>query len=90
MTLSEFFSKEHGSQSRMAKTMGIPAPMLSQWASGDRPVPAARCAALVAATNNEVMRWDLRPKDWHVIWPELIGTEGAPAVEASASPEAQG
>jgi len=24
--------------------------------------------------------WDLRPDDWHRIWPELIGTEGAPAI----------
>jgi hypothetical protein len=28
-----------------------------------------------------VRRWDLRPGDWHRIWPELVGTEGAPAVE---------
>lgn len=25
-----------------------------------------------------VERWHLRPKDWHVIWPELVGTKGAP------------
>jgi hypothetical protein len=25
-----------------------------------------------------VARWDLRPDDWHRIWPELIGAEGAP------------
>lgn len=29
-----------------------------------------------------VRRWDLRPDDWHRIWPELIGAEGAPAVPA--------
>lgn len=28
-----------------------------------------------------VRRWDLRPDDWHRIWPELIGTEGAPTPE---------
>lgn len=27
-----------------------------------------------------VRRWDLRPDDWHRIWPELIGAEGAPGV----------
>ena len=26
--------------------------------------------------------WDLRPEDWWRIWPELIGTDGAPAVPA--------
>jgi hypothetical protein len=24
--------------------------------------------------------WDLRPDDWHRIWPELVGAEGAPGV----------
>lgn len=28
--------------------------------------------------------WDLRPDDWHRIWPELIGTEGAPPVASEA------
>lgn len=33
---------------------------------------------LEKATAGEVTRRDLRPKDWHLIWPELIGPEGAP------------
>lgn len=28
--------------------------------------------------------WDLRPDDWHRIWPELIGTEGSPDVKEAA------
>lgn len=28
----------------------------------------------------QVRRWDLRPADWHRIWPELIGAEGAPVL----------
>lgn len=47
-------------------------------------VPTQYCAAIERATNGAVRRWDLRPDDWHLIWPELVGTEGAPAV-----PEAQ-
>ena len=35
------------------------------------------------ATAGAVRRWDLRPDDWHRIWPELIDTEGAPAVPAA-------
>ena len=27
--------------------------------------------------------WDLRPNDWHRIWPELIGADGAPEVAAT-------
>lgn len=35
--------------------------------------------------------WDLRPNDWHQIWPELIGADGAPEapVTAATATEAQ-
>lgn len=32
----------------------------------------------------DALLWDLRPNDWHVIWPELIGTEGSPEPKAEA------
>lgn len=43
------------------------------------------CSALLASllerhTAGKVMRWDMRPADWHLIWPELIGRPGAPEV----------
>lgn len=44
--------------------------------------------ALEAATDGAVRRWDLRPDDWHGIWPELIGAEGAPAVPAEETRDA--
>jgi DNA-binding transcriptional regulator YdaS (Cro superfamily) len=78
MTLSDFFAQEHGSQSRLAKSMQIAAPMLSQWASGSRPIPMERCTDIERATGGAVMRWDLRPDDWNRMWPELIGADGAP------------
>lgn len=24
--------------------------------------------------------WELRPKDWHVIWPELVNADGSPPI----------
>lgn len=41
--------------------------------------------ALDLATDGQVRRWDTRPDDWHLIWPELIGAEGAPAVPTPAA-----
>lgn len=38
----------------------------------------ALCTSIEKATDGQVKRWDLRPKDWHLIWPELIDTAGAP------------
>ncbi|SEL13142.1 DNA-binding transcriptional regulator Cro [Roseateles sp. YR242] len=71
MHLSDFFAQEHGAQAKLAKATGIPAPLLSQWASEDRPVPPVRCVEIERATGGAVTRRDLRPKDWREIWPEL-------------------
>lgn len=38
------------------------------------------CTQLEIASGRAVRRWNLRPHDWHRIWPELIGAEGAPVV----------
>lgn len=73
-----------GSQTALAEAIGVKQPTISEWARGGRPVPIERCVDIERATSREVMRWDLRPADWHRIWPELIGQEGAPAVAALA------
>lgn len=69
-----------GGPTLMARRLGVSVPTVSQWASGGRPVPVERCFDVERATNGAVRRWDLRPDDWHRIWPELIGTDGAPAI----------
>lgn len=33
-----------------------------------------------AKLDGALMRWDLCPNKWHLIWPEFIGKRGAPAV----------
>ena len=57
---------------------------IRQWQHGyeDRVPSPENCTAIEQATAGKVMRWDLRPEDWPRIWPELIGREGAPAIEA--------
>ena len=84
MALLEYLSEEHGRMARVARVAGVAPAFLSQIANGVRPCPAERGAALERACGHEVRRWDLRPDDWHRIWPELIGTEGAPDVPALA------
>lgn len=60
---------------------------IRQWQHGyaDRIPSPENCVSIEQATGSAVRRWDLRPDDWHRIWPELIDTEGAPAVEAKAA-----
>lgn len=57
-----------------------------QWQHGygGRLPSPENCVAIEQATDRKVMRWDLRPEDWHRIWPELIGAEGAPAIPRDA------
>ena len=49
---------------------------------GTRTASAALTRSIAQLTERQVAEWDLRPDDWHLIWPELIGSEGAPAVAA--------
>lgn len=70
-------------QAELARRLGVTPAAVSQWFSGDRPiVPIERCVQIERETG--VRRWDLRPDDWHCIWPELIGTRGAPDVRKAA------
>ena len=54
---------------------------------GLRPCNPELAVALERESAGEVRRWDVRPHDWHRIWPELIGITGAPAIPAE--PQAQ-
>lgn len=59
---------------------------IRQWQHryGNRLPDATNCVFIERATAEQVRRWDLRPDDWHEIWPELIGKSGAPAVQQKA------
>lgn len=74
---------------RLSQAIGVPASLISGWSSGTRPIPAERCPVIEAATRGAVTRRDLRPDDWHLIWPELIGTEGAPEAPVGSMDQAQ-
>ena len=78
MNAIEAAIKAIGSQDALAEALNVRQPTVSEWARGKRPVPIERCVEIEKATARVVMRWDLRPDDWHRIWPELIGIEGAP------------
>jgi DNA-binding transcriptional regulator YdaS (Cro superfamily) len=80
MDLVTYIRAKHGRAAALAEAVGVRAVMVSQWAAGTKPVAAERCTPIEFATGRAVRRWDLRPADWHRIWPELIGAEGAPPV----------
>ena len=78
MDLRSYVSAERGRAARLAEAIGVNPVMVSQWASHVREVPVDRCTAIESATGGAVMRWDLRPTDWALMWPELIKAKGAP------------
>jgi len=87
MDLNTYLTKTgRGAAAALAQQIGVHAVMVSQWSADKNPkrVAVERCTAIEQATDRAVMRWDLRPDDWHRIWPELIGQQGAPAVPEPA------
>jgi DNA-binding transcriptional regulator YdaS (Cro superfamily) len=84
MSLSEFLGAERGRCAALAAALRVAPAYVSQMASGARPMPPALVPATVRATGNAVREWMLRPDDWHRIWPELVGAEGAPPVPTPA------
>ena len=72
-------SAPKGAAARYARALKVSPVMLSQWAAGKKDIPVDRCSALEQATGGLVRRWDLRPRDWHIHWPELVGKRGAPS-----------
>lgn len=61
-----------GGLSKFAKAMGVKPPSVLAWRDSDKPVPIIRCIEIEKATNGTVTRKDLRPRDYHIIWPELV------------------
>lgn len=78
MELKAYLSAERGRAAALAADIGVSQVVISQWATHVREIPVARCTSIEAATGGAVKRWDLRPADWSLMWPELMGLKGAP------------
>jgi len=52
--------------------LGVSKSAVSQWKVVGRNVPILHCLAIEKATKGMVSRQELRPDDWHLLWPELI------------------
>lgn len=62
-------SDENGGSTALAKKVGRSASEVSQWISGNRPIPAVVAGVLESVST--VTRRQLFPNDWQVRWPEL-------------------
>lgn len=50
-----------GSQKALAEAVEVHPSFVSQWLTGDRPIPATRCRSIEAATAGAVTAAELRP-----------------------------
>lgn len=78
MQLSTYLCGVRGRLVGLASAIDMSPAYLSQIANGTRPARAAVCVAIERATRGEVTRRDLRPCDWHLIWPELVSAGASP------------
>lgn len=71
MRLEQYFQKDgRGSQSRLARMVGVYPSDVSDWKVGRCLVPVRYCKAVEKATDGLVTVQDLRPDDWQVYWGE--------------------
>lgn len=64
----------------LAEKVNVNEAYLYQCLTGRKAMNAAEAVRVEVESGGEVMRWHLRIEDWHRIWPELIGADGAPGV----------
>jgi len=89
MNLSEYLKQSpRGGGTALAVQIGVAQPTVSEWSTGKKQVPIERCVAIERATEGAVTRRDLRPDDWHAIWPEIIQEQHQPTTQQTAAPAA--
>lgn len=57
---------------------GISVQAVCFYRDGKRQMPADLMAELERLCGQRLRRWHFRPRDWHRVWPELVGADGAP------------
>lgn len=78
MKLNDYLQAERGRARRIAEAVNKSPAFVYQMGGGKRPVPVPLAKRIVQATGGVVTLQELRPDDWQLIWPELVGAAGAP------------
>ena len=79
-----------GGTNATARATGVKPPSVSEWRkSGIFPADKLVLVACRLEERQVATRFELFPNTWHRIWPDLIGTEGAPEVPTTQAQEAR-
>lgn len=68
-----------GGPTKVAALLDCSVQSVCFYRDGKRTFPEKFGALIESASG--IRRWEIWPADWHVIWPELVGADGAPAPE---------
>lgn len=80
MNLTQYIESQRGNAKSLAEALGVSMSYLSQMAGGAAINPR-RAVEIEQATAGSVTRRDLRPEDWHRIWPELVTSDFPAPIE---------
>ncbi|WP_175689674.1 transcriptional regulator [Burkholderia anthina] len=84
MNLKTYISTApRGTAKKLADALKVSPSYLSQMASGVSSISPRRCRQIEDATDGRVTRRELRPNDWHEIWPDLAQSAGPPVQEVA-------
>lgn len=82
MKLSDYLNPlERGAKAEFARKIGAYPSDLSDWLTGERPIPVRYCRAIERESGGAVTCAECRPKDWHLYWP---GPASQPTTQEAA------
>lgn len=76
-SMTTFTAKQ---REELARELGLAGPYLYQLLTGRREMEPVAAVRLEQKSGGRLRRWHLRAKTWNLVWPELIGVEGAPPI----------
>ena len=90
MNFKYWVKGQSGRSIATARALGITQPVVSDWVTGKKSIPAEHCKAIEAFTGGEVTCQEMRPNDWQKYWPELPPPPATPAQAATETVANQG
>lgn len=69
---------------RLAEQIGANEQYLYQCLTGRREMDPIKARNAESLTGGKLMRWDVCPRSWYLIWPEIARLDGAPPVPEAA------
>lgn len=88
MKFNEWANEVRGRSLAVAQVLGVTPPVVSDWVTGKKAIPAEHCKTIYALTDGSVTCQEMRPNDWQKYWPELAQAPiniPQPATETVAS-----